>query len=59
MSLKQPRPPPGALKSGPIAAACAVALAYYTYNVHYGTNSLTSDSAANSTKSVTWWKPSN
>lgn len=55
MSVKLPRPPPGTVKSGPIAAACTVALAYYAFSVHYRT----SDSAANSTKSVPWWKPSN
>ena len=57
MSVRQPRPPPGALKSGPIAAACTLAIAYYTYNVHYAGS--TASSPANSTKSVPWWKPSN
>jgi hypothetical protein len=51
------RPPPGAVKSTPIAIACAVALAYLTYSVHY--RGSTAYSAANSGKSVPWWKPSN
>lgn len=53
--LKPPRAPPGAVKTGPIAAACVVALAYYTYSVYRGGTTKQEDS----TKTVPWWKPSN
>ena len=55
--LKPPRPPPNAVKSGPIAAACAAALAYYTYAIHY--SSSRPDTTSSDAKTVPWWKPSN
>ena len=35
--MKEVRPPPGAVKTGPIAAACAFAAIYYVYNITYHT----------------------
>lgn len=55
--MRQVRPPPGAVSSGPVAAACAVAVAYYTYSVHYASS--VTESSSNATKTVPWWRPSN
>lgn len=55
-SMKEVRPPPGAVKTGPIAAACAFAAIYYVYNITYHTAPHNAD--RQSTK-VPFWKPSN
>jgi len=55
--MRAPRPPPGAVNSGPVAAACAAAVAYFAYSVHYSSANV--GSSANATKTAPWWKPSN
>jgi len=59
--FKPPRAPPNALKTGPIAAACSVALAYYTYRVHFSASPASPARAAEAsdTKKAPWWRPSN
>ena len=55
--MRQPRPPPGAVSTAPVALACAFAAAYYTYGVHYST--AVTNSSSNATKTTPWWRPSN
>lgn len=55
--MRAPRPPPGAVNSGPVAAACAAAVAYFAYSVHYSSANV--GSSANATKTAPWWRPSN
>ena len=55
--MRASRPPPGAVSSGPVAAACAAAVAYFAYSVHYSSANV--GSSANATKTAPWWKPSN
>jgi len=55
--MRAPRPPPGAVSSGPVAAACAAAVAYFAYSVHYSSANV--GSSANATKTAPWWRPSN
>ena len=55
--MRAPRPPPGAENSAPVAAACAVAVVYLAYSVHYSSTNV--GSSANATKTSPWWKPSN
>ena len=55
--MRASRPPPGAVNSGPVAAACAAAVAYFAYSVHYSSANV--GSSANATKTAPWWKPSN
>jgi hypothetical protein len=59
--FKYPRAPPNALKTGPVATACAVAVAYYTYRIFFSAppDSPARASAASDTKKATWWRPSN
>jgi len=55
--MRASRPPPGAVSSGPVAAACAAAVAYFAYSVHYSSANV--GSSANATKTAPWWRPSN
>jgi len=55
--MRAPRPPPGAVNTAPVAAACAAALAYFAYSVHYSRANV--GSSANATKTAPWWRPSN
>ena len=55
--MRAPRSPPGAVNSGPVAAACAAAVAYFAYSVHYSSANV--GSSANATKTAPWWRPSN
>ena len=55
--MRAPRSPPGAVNSGPVAAACAAAVAYFAYSVHYSSANV--GSSANATKTAPLLRPSN
>jgi|TARA_B100001758_G_scaffold212533_1_gene196493 hypothetical protein len=58
MSSRQPRPPPGAIKTGPVAAACAFAAIYYVYGITNHTAPHDVERKRHSEK-VPFWRRSN